>query len=62
MTGDGENEMTGDGENSISRRFMVVYSSPNIVRVMKSRKNELGGACSTNGVEEMGIEGTGEET
>jgi hypothetical protein len=25
-------------------------------------KNELGGACSTNGVEEMGIEGIGEET
>ena len=24
-------------------------------------KNELGWACSTNGVEEMGIEGIGEE-
>jgi hypothetical protein len=31
-----------------------LHSSPNIVRVIKPSKNEMGGACSANG-EERGV-------
>ena len=33
-----------------------LYSSPNIVRVMKSRRMRLGGLCSTYGEEERRIQ------
>ena len=39
-----------------------LYCSPDIVRVIKSRNNEIGGACSAYGVEERRIQGYGEET
>ena len=38
-----------------------VYSSPNIVRVIKSRRMRWGGACSAYGGEERCIQGFGEE-
>jgi len=38
-----------------------LYCSPNIVRVIKI-ENEMGGACSTYGGEERGIQGFGGET
>jgi len=39
-----------------------LYSSPNIVRVIKSRKNVMGGACSAYGGEERRTQGFGGET
>ena len=39
-----------------------LYCSPNIVRVLKSRKKEMGGACSAFGGEERLIQGFGGET
>ena len=39
-----------------------LYSSPNIVRVIKIEKNEMGGACGTYGGEERRILGFGGET
>jgi hypothetical protein len=39
-----------------------LYCSPNIVRVIKIEKNEMGGACSTYGGEERCIQGFGGET
>ena len=39
----------------------ILYSSPNVVRVIKIEKNEMGGACSTYGGEERCIQGFGGE-
>ena len=39
-----------------------LYPSPIIVRVIKIEKNEMGGACSTNGGEERLIQGFGGKT
>jgi hypothetical protein len=39
-----------------------LYSSPNIVRVTKIEKNEMGGVCSECGGEERHIQGFGGET
>ena len=41
-----------------------LYCSPNIVRLTKSRKNEMSGACSAYGGEERRIQGKpeGKET
>ena len=36
-----------------------LYCSPNIVRVIKIEKNEMGGACSAYGREERRIQGFG---
>jgi hypothetical protein len=33
----------------INSEFNELYSSPNIVRVIQSRKKEMGGACNTYG-------------
>jgi hypothetical protein len=39
-----------------------LYCSPNIVRVMKLRRKEMGGACSAYGGEERRLQGFGGET
>jgi hypothetical protein len=33
-----------------------LYSSPSIIRIMKTRRMRLGGACSTNGGEEKRVQ------
>ena len=44
-------EVTGEWRKLHSEELNDFYSSPNIVRVIKSRKNEMGGACSAYGGE-----------
>ena len=39
-----------------------LYSSPNIVRVIKSRRTRMGGACSAYGGVEGRVQGFGGET
>jgi hypothetical protein len=45
-------EVTGDWRKLHNRELHNLYSSPNIIRMMKSRKMRLGRACSTNGGDE----------
>jgi hypothetical protein len=40
-------EMTGDWSNN--EELHNLYSSPRVIRMIKSRKDEMGRACSTNG-------------
>jgi hypothetical protein len=42
-------EVTGEWRKLHNEELNDLYSSPNIVRVVKSRKDEMGGACSTYG-------------
>ena len=42
-------EVTGEWRNLHNEELNDLYCSPNIVRVIKLRKNEMGGACSTYG-------------
>jgi len=39
-------DVTGDWIKLYNEEFDDLYSSPNILRVIKSKKNEMGGACS----------------
>jgi len=57
MFGSKRDEVTGEW-----RRLIDLYSSPNIVRVIKIEKNEMGGACSAYGGEERRIKCFGGET
>jgi hypothetical protein len=36
-------EVTGEGENCITRSFMIFYSSPSIIRIIKTRRMGLEG-------------------
>jgi hypothetical protein len=45
-----------------NEELIDLYCSPNIVRVIKSQKNEMGGACSTYVGDERCIQGFGAET
>jgi hypothetical protein len=40
-------EVTGEWRKLLNAGINVLYCSPNIVRVIKIEKNEMGGACST---------------
>ena len=42
-------EKRGDGKHCITRSFMNLYFSPNIFRVMKSRKMSLAGHVARMG-------------
>jgi hypothetical protein len=42
-------EVPGELRKLHNKKFNCLYSSPNIIRVKKIEKNEMGGACSTNG-------------
>jgi len=55
-------EVTGDWRKLHNEELSDLYCSPNIVRVIKSKKNEMGGACSAYGGEERRIQGFGGET
>jgi hypothetical protein len=54
-------EVTGEWRKLHHEEFNELYSSPNIIRVNKFRRMEMGGACSTWGGEEILIEGFGGE-
>ena len=55
-------EVTGERRKLHNKELNDLYFSPIIVRVIKSIKNEMGGACSACGVQERRIQGFGGET
>ena len=48
-------EITGEWRKLHNEELNDLYCSSNIVRVIKSRKNKMGGACSMYGGEERRI-------
>jgi len=54
-------EVTGEWRKLYNEEFHDLYSSPNIIQVMKSRRIKWVGACSTNGGEEWCIQSFGGE-
>jgi hypothetical protein len=54
-------EITGEWRRLHNEELIDLYSSPNIVRVIKF-ENEMGGACSAYGGEERCVQGFGGET
>jgi len=55
-------EVTGEWRKLYNEGLNYLYCSPNIVRVVKIEKREMGGACSVYGGEETRIPGFGGET
>jgi hypothetical protein len=55
-------EATGEWRRLHDEELDDLYSSPNIIRVIKIKKNEMGGACSTYGGKERCIQDFGGET
>jgi hypothetical protein len=45
-------EVTGDWKKLHNEELHNLYSSPNIIRMIKVKENEMGRACSTNGGDE----------
>jgi len=54
-------EVTGECRKLHNEELNDVYSSPNIVRVINSRRMRWGGACSAYGGEERRVQGFGAE-
>ena len=54
--------VTGEWRKLLNEELNSLYSSPNIVRVIKIEKNEMGGACGTYGGRERCAWGFGGET
>jgi hypothetical protein len=44
--------VTGEWRKLHNEELHDLYSSPSIIRIIKSREDEMGGSCSTNGGEE----------
>jgi hypothetical protein len=55
-------EVTGEWRRLHNKELYALYSSPNIIRVSKSRRPSLVGRVARNGVDERSIEGVGGET
>ena len=55
-------EVTGERRKLHNEELNDLYCSPNIVRVMESRRMKFDGACSVYGGEEWCIQGFGGET
>jgi len=55
-------EVAGEWRELYNEELNELYCSPNIVRVIKIEKNEIGGACSAYGGEKGCIQGFGWET
>jgi hypothetical protein len=60
--GSKRDEVTGEWINCHNKELCNLYSSPNLVRVIKIKKNGLGGACSVDGGGERRVQGFGGET
>jgi len=55
-------EVTGEWRGLQNKGLYDSYSSPNIVVVIKTKKNKMGGSCSTCGGKEKCVQGFGGET
>jgi hypothetical protein len=55
-------KVTGEWRKLHHEELKDLYSALSIIRVIKLRRMEMGGACSTYGGEEIFIEGFGGET
>jgi hypothetical protein len=44
-------EVTGEWRKLHNEELHDLYSSPSILRIIKSKEDEMGGPCSTNGGE-----------
>ena len=55
-------EVTGEWRRLHNEELYALYSSPDIIRVMKTNTTEMGRACNTYGGEKRCIQGFGEET
>ena len=55
-------EVKGEWRKLHNEELNNLYSSPNILRVIKIKKNEMGGACSAYGGGERCVQGFGGET
>ena len=62
ISGRKRNEIIGKWRKLHNDELNDLYSSPNTVRVIKSRKNVMGWVCSTYEGEERCIQGFGGET
>ena len=54
-------EVTGEWRRLHNEELCALYLLPNI-RVIKSKKNQMGGTCGTYGVQERYIQGFGRQT
>jgi hypothetical protein len=52
-------EVTGEWRKLHNGELLNLYSSPDIIRQIKSRGNDVGGACSTHGRVEKRVQGFG---
>jgi len=55
-------EVTGEWRKLHSEKLSDLYSLPNIVRVVKSRRMRWAGVCGAYGAGERGVLGSGGET
>ena len=62
ISGPRRDEVTGEWRRLHNEELNGLYSSPNIVRVIKIEKNEMGWACGSYGGGEGGVQGPSGET
>ena len=62
ILGSNRDEVTGKLRKLHNEELSDIYSSPNIIRVIKSGKNEMGGTRSVYEGEKRWIHGFGGET
>jgi hypothetical protein len=48
-------EVTGEWRKLHNEDLHDFYSSPSIIRIIKSKEDEMGGACSANGGEDARV-------
>jgi hypothetical protein len=59
IVGPKRDEVTGEWRKLHSEELHNIYSSPDIIRQVKIKENEVGGACGTHGRGEKSVQGFG---